>query len=107
MGYSLEQLLEGAPVMEPRLCAVCNKRPVSSEKAKFCEECSQARRSWQLVVNNQKWRARIRDGKAEHRVYYNGKVTQWAKDNPVLAIRRAVDAGYSDEMLKQLLDELQ
>ena len=107
MGYALEQLLEENGMEPQKICTLCNKRPAPTERSRFCEDCAQARRTWQLVINNQRWRAKIKEGKAAHRIRYNGAVTQWAKENPTKAIRMAIEEGYTDEQLKQLLSELE
>ncbi len=57
----------------------------------------------QLVINNQKWKMRLEKGETEHRIMYNGKPTEWARKNPVEAVKRAVKEGYNDEALEALL----
>lgn len=88
------------------ICPICKTRPIGSDapNAKFCYECALARRTWQLVINNQKWKLKKEAGEAGHRVMYNGKPTQWARDNPVQAVREAIKQGYTDEQLTTLLE---
>lgn len=80
----------------------CNRR-TPSIRSRFCEPCAQARRSVQLVVNNQKWKMKIEAGEAGHRLLYRGQPTEWAKKNPIEAVKMAVKEGYNDEALEQLL----
>lgn len=93
------------PAESPR-CASCKKNPTPSHRHEFCETCVQARRKWQLVVNNKKWKMKAEAGEADHRIMYGGRPTEWAKENPVQAIRQAIKQGFDDETLMALIKGL-
>lgn len=85
-------------------CAVpsCNRR-VETIKHEFCGPCGEARHSYQLKINTKLWRERKKSGEAGNRIWYGGKPTQWALDNPTEAIRLAVKEGYDNEVLERLI----
>jgi hypothetical protein len=85
-------------------CAIptCDRR-TPSPKHEFCEPCADARRSFQLKINNEKWKARKAEGQAGHKVMYRGEPTKWALDNSVEAVRMAVKEGYDNEVLERLI----
>jgi hypothetical protein len=82
-------------------CAVpsCDRR-VPSPDHEFCAPCAEARRTWQLKVNREKWKERVKQGDAGHRIMYNGMPTKWAMENPVEAVRIALKGDYDDATLK-------
>lgn len=88
------------------MCAVCKETPTPSEKHEFCEKCAKARRTWQLKVNNEKWKMRLAQGETGHRIMYRGEPTEWARANPVKAIREAIKQGYDDDALEKLIKGL-
>lgn len=90
---------------QQKLCKVCKKNP-AAPRAQFCEGCAEARRTWQLVVNNKKWKLRREKGEASHRLMYGGEPTEWARKNPAEAIKQAVKEGYDEETLDALIKGL-
>ncbi len=85
------------------ICAVCKTNETPGARHEFCEACAHARRSWQLKVNNEKWKARKQEGGAANRILYNGAPTRWALENPVEAVELAFKLGYDRETLKRLI----
>lgn len=69
----------------PRTCWMKGcKVKLSKRNQKWCSEHSQLVRKAQLIRNNQAWYKRLRAGKANHRLVYNGKPTMYAASNPLL-----------------------
>lgn len=85
------------------MCPICLERPLPKPRSRFCEPCARARRTWQLKVNNEKWKLRKSEDEAGHRLMYQGKPTEWARKNPIEAVKLAVKEGYSDAQLEALL----
>ena len=85
------------------ICTSCKKNPLPTPRHEFCEICAIARRKMQLVVNNRKWKMKIEKGEAGHKIMYAGQPTQWARENPVQAIREAIKQGFDDEALNALI----
>ena len=98
---------EGMNTPRNPICSVCRENETPSPRHDFCEKCAKARRSWQLKVNNEKWRERKEAGEVGHRVMYNGMPTRWAMENPVEACRIVLrDPSYDDATLKLFIRAL-
>jgi hypothetical protein len=70
-------------------CIDCTVNKVRARRAIRCAECQEAFRRMSMKRNNTKWRKRKALGRAQHRVTYRGRLTEWAKAHPADAMRLA------------------